>query len=101
MAQVVERGKASLAASESAVASVAEAFGDAREVSERTHRGMGEITGSVSEQKIALTEITKTMEVIAQMADQSRSSVEVADRKTHEMEQVAEQMEASVRIFKT
>ena len=101
VAQVVERGKASLAASESAVASVAEAFGDAREVSERTHRGMGEITGSVSEQKIAITEITKTMEVIAQMADQSRSSVEVADRKTHEMEQVAEQMEASVRIFKT
>jgi methyl-accepting chemotaxis protein len=62
---------------------------------------MGEITGSVSEQKIAITEITKTMEVIAQMADQSRSSVEVADRKTREMELVAEQMEASVRIFKT
>ena len=101
VAQVVERGKASLAASEGAVASVAEAFDEAREVSERTHRGMGEITGSVSEQKIAITEITKTMEVIAQMADQSRSSVEVADRKTHEMEEVAEQMEASVRIFKT
>ena len=101
VAQVVERGKASLKASESAVASVSAAFDEAREVSERTHRGMGEITGSVSEQKIALTEITKTMEVIAQMADQSRSCVEVADRKTHEMEAVAVQLEASVRIFKT
>jgi methyl-accepting chemotaxis protein len=101
VAQVVERGKASLKASESAVASVSAAFDEAREVSERTHRGMGEITGSVSEQKIALTEITKTMEVIAQMADQSRSCVEVADRKTHEMEAVAVQLEASVKIFKT
>ncbi|MBS1230430.1 MAG: methyl-accepting chemotaxis protein [Proteobacteria bacterium] len=101
VAQVVERGKTSLKASESAVASVSQAFGEARDVSERTHRGMGEITGSVSEQKIAINEITRAMEAIAQMADQSRSSVEQADRKAHEMEQVAVQMEASVKIFKT
>jgi len=101
VAQVVERGKVSLAASEGAVASVSEAFDEAREVSERTHRGMGEITGSVSEQKIAISEITQAMEAIAQMADESRSSVEEADRKAHEMEEVAVQMEASVKIFRT
>ncbi len=101
VAQVVERGKASLKASESAVASVSAAFDEAREVSERTHHGMGEITGSVGEQKIALSEISKTMETIAQMADQSRSCVEAADRKAHEMEEVAVRMETSVGIFKT
>ena len=101
VAQVVERGKVSLKASASAVASVSEAIGEAREVSERTHRGMGEITGSVSEQKIAIGEITKAMEAIAQMADESRSSVEQAARKAREMAQVAVQMEASVKTFRT
>ncbi len=101
VSQVVERGKASLNASEAAVSSVAGALDEAREISERTNRGVGDITSSVNEQKIAITEITRSMEEISRMADQSRSNVEGAARKANEMERVAVQMESSVRIFKS
>lgn len=101
VSQVVERGKASLNASETAVSSVASALEEARAVSERTNRGVSDITSSVNEQKTAITEITRSMEEIAQMADQSRSNVEVTARKASEMERVAVQMESSVKIFKS
>ena len=101
VAAVVERGKASLQASESAADSVSSALGEAQDVAERTNRGVGEITASVSEQKSAIHDITRAMEAIAQLADQSRSSVEAAAGKAAEMERVAGSMEASVRAFKT
>ncbi len=99
--QVVERGRASLVASQTAVASVSEALGEARDASERTHRGVGEISASVGEQKSALGQVSQAMETIAQMADQSRASVDDAARKSREMARVAHELEAAVKAFRS
>lgn len=100
VSQVVARSKASLQASGAATESVSAALRKAHAVSEQTNHGVGEITSSVNEQKVAINEITRAMEGISQMADQSRGSVEEAAAKARAMENVAVQMESSVKAFK-
>ena len=77
--------------------------GDAMQlISERSAEvvaAIAEISSALREQRTAGTEIAKNVERIAQMAEAGRNSAEEVSAAAHEMEQVADALQAEVEKF--
>ena len=73
--EAIGRGKASLTTSQEHLENVAEVLGMANAEVSTTRKGMGEISASVHEQTVAIHEIARNIERIAQMAEENSAAV--------------------------
>ncbi len=71
----IGRGKTSLSTSQEHLENVAEVLGMANAEVTSTHKGMSEISASVREQTVAVNEIARNIERIAQMAEENSAAV--------------------------
>ncbi|MDP1704301.1 MAG: methyl-accepting chemotaxis protein [Sulfurimicrobium sp.] len=98
--QAIQRGHASLSASQEFLEHVAMALGDASQSVNDASSGVDSITLSVNEQKSASNEIARNVERIAQMAEQNGEAVQNNAKEINGMELMASHLHASVNRFK-
>jgi len=96
----IQRGIASLQSSQKHVQSVAAVLKQSAESVERVNQGVDGITVSANEQKQASQEIAHNVENIAAMAESNNATIMRTVQAINDMEQLAENLEASVKHFK-
>ena len=96
----IQLGMSSLQSSQSHVQSVASVLMQSAQSVERVNQGVDGITVSVNEQKRASQEIARNVENIAAMAEGSNATIMRTVQAINDMEQLAGNLEKSVKHFK-
>ena len=96
----IQRGMLSLQSSQNHVQSVASVLMQSAESVGKVNEGVSGITVSVNEQKLASQEIARNVENIAAMAESNNATIMRTVQAINDMEQLAENLEKSVRHFK-
>lgn len=87
--EAISRGNSSLASSIESLEGVAEVLGMANAEVSNTHKGMGEISASVHEQTVVVSEIAINIERIAQMAEENSAAVRHVGDEGRRLEELA------------
>ena len=96
----IQRGMSSLQSSQNHVQSVASVLMQSAESVGKVNEGVSGITVSVNEQKLASQEIARNVENIAAMAESNNATIMRTVQAINDMEQLAENLEKSVKHFK-
>ncbi len=96
----IQRGMLSLQSSQNHVQSVASVLMQSAESVERVNEGVNGITVSVNEQKQTSQKIARNVENIAVMAESNNTTILRTVQAINDMEQLAENLEKSVKHFK-
>ncbi|HEY4373086.1 MAG TPA: methyl-accepting chemotaxis protein [Burkholderiales bacterium] len=97
--QAVAEGLAALAASESHIGHLQDGFAQAEQLIERSSHGVNEMASAVAEQTAASDQIAKSMESVAQMAEEAHASVQQAAVSAKTLENLAARMHRNCEAF--
>ncbi len=93
-------GEAAIAASTALAVGVEATLTQARQAVEGSSRGVQDITDSVTEQKLASTEIAQNMERIANMVEESNNATQAVSQATHDLHSLSDRLLAAVSGFR-
>ncbi|WP_412480080.1 methyl-accepting chemotaxis protein [Azonexus sp. IMCC34839] len=96
----IASGEASIKASGRLAGEVEEVLSHSHRAVERSMHGVSDITGSVSEQKVASTEVARNMEQIANMVESSNASVQRISSAARDLRHLAQGLSATVAGFR-
>jgi methyl-accepting chemotaxis protein len=97
--QSIRKGKESLRAGNDVLENVAAALAEANSSVSHADQGVGNITASVQEQKVASDDIARHVEKIAQMAEENRLEIDETAREAQRLEQLAGSLQALTGKF--
>ena len=96
----IASGEASIHASGRLAGEVEAVLTHSHRAVEQSMHGVSDITGSVSEQKVASTEVARNMEQIANMVETSNASVQTISSAAKDLRQLAQKLSATVAGFR-
>jgi len=96
----IAAGEASIRASNALAGEVEDVLHGSSQVVERSRSGVTEITDSVSEQKIASTEIAQSMERISNMVEENNASTQSIRQSTSDLHRLSERLTGLVAGFR-
>ena len=98
--RAVDSGLSSLTASLAVVGGLAEVLSRTSQSVQKTSAGVDDVTSSIQEQKMASADIARNVEMIAQMADKSRSASQESSDASARLDQLATSLKGMIDRFK-
>lgn len=96
----IQKGRGSLRAGNEVLATVTTMLAEANLSVSDSNRGVGNITDSVQEQKVASNDIAKNVEKIALMAEENGIRIGATARETHHLSQLSVSLQDTMKHFK-
>jgi len=96
----IKAGEQSITASTTLAAEVEGVLDHSRSSVEQSRSGVAEINESVSEQKIASTEIAQSMERIANMVEENNAAAQSISMSTNELRELSQSLSLTISGFR-